>query len=145
MDQQNEARAVRRRARGLQRIASILDAAETVFAHVGFDSATTHQIADAAGISPGSLYQFFSNKEEIAQALAARYVEELQLVYTTIFSVEAATLPFSQWLDQIVDALMAFHLTHPAFHTLFDAPPSLEVAGLTQQLPKDLQTRFELG
>jgi AcrR family transcriptional regulator len=134
-----------RRARGLQRIASILDAAETVFAKAGYDEATTHQIAEEAGISPGSLYQFFSNKEEIAQALAARYVEELKLVYTTIFSVEAATLPFSAWLDQIVDALIAFHLTHPAFHTLFDASPSLEVAGLTQQLPKELQTRFELG
>jgi AcrR family transcriptional regulator len=145
MDQQNEARTVRRRARGLQRIASILEAAETVFAHVGYDEATTHQIAEEARISPGSLYQFFSNKEEIAQALAARYVKELRGVYNTIFSVEAATLPFSQWLDQIVDALMAFHLAHPAFHTLFDAPPSLEVAGLTQQLPKDLQTRFELG
>jgi AcrR family transcriptional regulator len=145
MDQQNEERVVRRRARGLQRIASILDAAERVFAQVGYDEATTHQIAEEAGISPGSLYQFFSNKEEIAQALAARYVEELQRVYNTIFSVEAATLPFSKWLDQIVDALIAFHLTHPAFHTLFDAPPSLEVAGLTQQLPKELQTRFELG
>jgi len=145
MDQQNEARAVRRRARGLQRIASILDAAETVFAKAGYDEATTHQVAEEAGISPGSLYQFFSNKEAIAQALAARYIEELQRVYNTIFSVEAATLSFSQWLDQIVDALIAFHLTHPAFHTLFDAPPSLEVAGLTHQLPKELQTRFELG
>ena len=145
MEQQNEARAVQRRARGLQRIASILDAAETVLAKAGYDEATTHQIAEEAGISPGSLYQFFSNKEEIAQALAARYVEELRRVYNTIFSVEAATLPFSQWLDQIVDALIAFHLAHPAFHTLFDAPPSLEVAGLTHQLPKDLQTRFELG
>jgi AcrR family transcriptional regulator len=145
MDQQNEARAVRRRARGLQRIASILDAAETVFAQVGYDEATTHQIAEEAGISPGSLYQFFSNKEEIAQALAARYVEELQRVYSTVFSLEAAALPFSQWLDQIVDAVIAFHLAHPAFHTLFDAPPSLEVAGLTQQLPKELQTQLELG
>jgi AcrR family transcriptional regulator len=145
MDQQKETPPVVRRARGLQRIASILDAAETVFAKAGYDEATTHQIAEEAGISPGSLYQFFSNKEEIAQALATRYVEELKLVYTTIFSLEAATLPFSAWLDQIVDALIAFHLTHPAFHTLFDAPPSLEVAGLTQQLPKELQTRFELG
>ncbi|HKF35551.1 MAG TPA: TetR/AcrR family transcriptional regulator [Ktedonobacteraceae bacterium] len=145
MDQQNEARAVRRRARGLQRIASILDAAETVFAQVGYDEATTHQIAEEAGISPGSLYQFFSNKEEIAQALAARYIEELQRVYSTVFSLEATALPFSEWLDQIVDALIAFHLAHPAFHTLFGAPPSLEVAGLTSQLPKELQTRFELG
>ncbi len=145
MDQQKEAKPVQRRARGLQRMASILDATETVFAKVGYDEATTHQIAAQAEISPGSLYQFFSNKEEIAQALAARYVEELQRVYSTVFSIEAATLPFSQWLDQLVDALIAFHLAHPAFHTLFDAPPSLEVAGLTQQLPKELQTRFELG
>jgi AcrR family transcriptional regulator len=145
MDQQKEEQPIRRRARGLQRMASILDAAETVFAKVGYEEATTHQIADAAEISPGSLYQFFANKEAIAQALVARYIEELKLVYSTIFSLEAAALPFSEWLDQIVDTQIAFHLAHPAFHTLFDAPPSLEIAGLTQQLPKELQTRFELG
>ena len=145
MDQQNEGRSVRRRARGLQRIASILDAAETVFARLGYDEANTHQIAEEARISPGSLYQFFANKEAIAQALVTRYIEELKLVYSTTFSLEAAALPFSEWLDQIVDALIAFHLAHPAFHILFDAPPSLEVAGLTQQLPKELQARFELG
>ncbi len=145
MDQQKEAKPIRRRARGLRRMASILDAAETVFAKGGYDEATTHQIAAQAEISPGSLYQFFANKEEIAQALATRYVEELRHVYSTIFSVEAATLPFFQWLDQLVDALIAFHLAHPAFHTLFDAPPSLEVAGLTKQLPQELQTRIELG
>jgi len=145
MDQQKEGKPIQRRARGLQRMASILDAAETVFAQVGYDETTTHQIAAQAEISPGSLYQFFSNKEEVAQALAARYAEELQRVYSAVFSVEAAALPFSRWLDQIVDALIAFHLAHPAFHTLFDAPLSLEVAGLTHQLPKDLQTRFELG
>jgi AcrR family transcriptional regulator len=145
MDQQKDARPVVRRARGLQRIASIVDAAETVFAHMGYDEATTHHIATQAGISPGSLYQFFSNKEEIAQALAARYVEALQGVYGSVFSVEAASLPFSHWLDQIVDALIAFHLAHPAFHALFDAPPSLEVASLTHNLPKELQTRIELG
>jgi len=54
-------------------------------------------------------------------------------------------LPFSHWRDQIVDDLIAFHLAHPAFDTLFDAPPSLAAAGLAQQLPKELQARFELG
>ena len=60
-----EAPLVRRRAKGLQRIAAILDAAEIVFARAGYDEANTHQIAEEAGISPGSLYQYFSNKEEI--------------------------------------------------------------------------------
>ena len=122
MDQRKHAQAVQRRARGVQRIASILDAAETVFAEVGYDEANTNRIAAQAGISPGSLYQFFSNKEEIAQALVARYTEELQQVYGAVFSVEAASLPFSMWLDQIIDALLAFHFAHPAFHILLSIP-----------------------
>ncbi len=145
MDQQKHARPVQRRARGVQRIASILDAAETVFAEMGYDEATTNHIAAQVGISPGSLYQFFSSKEEIAEALAARYNEELQRAYGSVFAVEGASLPFSTWLDQIIDALLAFHFAHPAFHILFNTPPSLEVASLTDDLPKELQTRFELG
>src|SRR6266511_1332655 len=52
-------------------MAGILDAAAGVFADAGYERATTNAIAAAAGISPGSLYQFFPNKEAIAEALAA--------------------------------------------------------------------------
>ncbi len=145
MDQQKHAQPVRRRPQGLQRIASILDAAETVFADMGYEEATTNHIAAQASISPGSLYQFFSNKEEIAQALATRYTEELQRAYASVFSVEAASLPFSLWLDQVIDALLAFHFAHPAFHVLLNTPPSLRVASLTHDLPQELQSCFELG
>src|SRR6266566_7982011 len=123
MDQEKHVQSVQRRARGVQRIASILAAAETVFAEVGYDEANTNRIAAQSGISPGSLYQFFSNKKEIAQALAARYTEELQHVYSSVFSVEAASLPFSIWLDQIIDALLAFHFAHPALHSAFWSVP----------------------
>ncbi len=85
-------------------------------------------------------------KEEIAHALAARYTEELERVYSSVFSIEAASLPFSIWLDQIIDALLAFHFAHPAFHILLSIPaPSVQFASLTDALPKELQTRFELG
>jgi AcrR family transcriptional regulator len=146
MDQQKDARPVQRRARGLQRIASILNAAEIVFAKMGYDEATTNHIAAQAGISPGSLYQFFSNKEEIAQALVARYTEELQQIYGSIFSREAASRSFSLWLDQAIDALIAFHLAHPGFYILLTIPdPSMSLASLTQALPKDMQANFERG
>jgi AcrR family transcriptional regulator len=145
MDQQKHAQPVVRRARCLQRIASILDAAETVFAEMGYNEATTNHIAAQARISPGSLYQFFSNKEEMAQALVARYTEELASVYGSIFSVENASLSFSIWLDQIIDALLAFHFAHPAFHILLNTPLSLQVASLTHALPKELQNNFERG
>jgi AcrR family transcriptional regulator len=145
MNQQKHAPPVQRRARGLQRIDSILDAAETVFAHMGYEEATTNHIAAQAGISPGSLYQFFSNKEEIAQTLATRYTEELQSAYDSVFSVEAASLPLSLWLDQVIDTLLAFHFAHPAFHVLLNTPVSSHVTNLTHALRQELQSRFELG
>ena len=145
MDQLKHAQPVVRRARGLQRIASILDAAETVFANMGYEEATTNHIAAEAGISPGSLYQFFSNKEEIAQALARRYTDELQHAYDSIFSVEAATLPFSLWLDQVIDTLLAFHVAHSAFHVLLNTSVSSRVTSLTRALSQGLQSRLDQG
>jgi len=103
MDQQKDAQHVVRRARGLQRIASILDAAEVVFARMGYEEATTNHIAAQAEISPGSLYQFFSNKEEIAQALASRYTEELQQAYDTIFRSRRQRCPsLSGWIRSLI-------------------------------------------
>ena len=146
MDQQPPARPVQRRARGMQRIASILDAAEAVIASVGYDEANTNRIAAQAGISPGSLYHFFSNKEEIAQALATHYTEGLQSMYSSIFSHETASLPLSVWIDQIIHALVTFHLAHPAFKILFSSiSPFLQPANLTHDLHQEVQMRFEHG
>ena len=124
---------------------AILDAAEICFARMGYDEATTNHIAAQAGISPGSLYQFFANKEAIAQALAARYNEELQHVFAAAFAIETASLPLAGWLDQVIDTLLAFHDNHPAFHILLNTPPSSDVAKLTQDLPHELQWQFEQG
>src|SRR5207245_6697690 len=65
-------RAARRQERGVRRAEAVLDAAEQVFAEVGYDQATTAAVASRAGISPGSRYQFFPNKQAIAQALGLR-------------------------------------------------------------------------
>jgi AcrR family transcriptional regulator len=120
MDRQLPARTVQRRARGVQRIASILTAAETVFAEVGYDEANTNRIAAQAGISPGTLYHFFSKKEEIAQALVDHYTKELQRMYRSIFSYEAASVPLSIWLDRLIDSLLAFQGDSRLFLDLFE-------------------------
>lgn len=134
-----------RRARGLRRMSAILDAAEICIARMGYEQATTNHIAAQAGISPGSLYQFYANKEAIAQALATRYNEELQVVYETAFAGEVASAPLARWLDQALDTLLAFHDNHPAFHILLNTPPSTVVANLTHDLPNELQRQFERG
>lgn len=46
---------------------SILEAATRVFAQKGIASATMAEIASEAGISPGAIYRYFENKEDLAR------------------------------------------------------------------------------
>ncbi|MGP4022502.1 TetR/AcrR family transcriptional regulator [Actinomadura sp. 3N407] len=54
----------------------ILDAAARVFVEHGYAAGTTNRIAEAAGLSIGSLYQYFPNKDAILLQLARRHVEQ---------------------------------------------------------------------
>jgi AcrR family transcriptional regulator len=102
-----------RQARGQQRIQLLLDMAEQLFADVGFEAATTNAIAARAGMSPGSLYQFFPNKDAIAEALATRYLEQLHATQAYSFAPEIVQLPLEARIDRVVDPLVALHVAHP--------------------------------
>ena len=52
----------------------ILEAAGQLFASKGFDAATTRDIADAAGVASGTLFNYFATKEAILASLAAEAV-----------------------------------------------------------------------
>ena len=57
------------RRRPADRPAEILEAAERVFIRSGYDRATTREIAAEAGVSEGTLYNYFGGKREILIAL----------------------------------------------------------------------------
>ena len=56
----------------------ILEAARQLFATSGFEACTTRQIADAAGIATGTLFNYFATKEAVLASLAAEAVAEAQ-------------------------------------------------------------------
>ncbi|WP_344491051.1 TetR/AcrR family transcriptional regulator [Glycomyces endophyticus] len=120
--------ARKRQARGEKRMAELLDAAAAVFAEQGFTRASTNAIAARAGASPGTLYQFFTNKQEIAEALMARYVARLQEAQGAASGPDAAGLPLPALLDRVVDPIIAFDRANPGFHALLADP------GVTEEL-----------
>jgi AcrR family transcriptional regulator len=65
-------RRLPRQSRGLMTLNSILDAAYGLFVSYGYENVTTNRIADRAGVSIGSLYQYFADKDSIAEALVER-------------------------------------------------------------------------
>lgn len=67
-------RPVQRRSR--ETVARILDAAAEVFAERGYTAATTNAVAERAGVSVGSLYQYLPNKEALLVALAERHLDD---------------------------------------------------------------------
>jgi len=113
-----ERRRARRQQRGLLREEEILLAAGALFAEIGYDKATTNMIAARAAVSPGSLYQFFPNKEAIAQAYAADVGAHLHRVYDTILAPAVTALSFPAFLDTFIDALIAFNRQYPGFLAL---------------------------
>lgn len=61
----------------------ILDAGRTVLIDRGCEAATTNLIAEVAGISPGSLYQYFPNKDVIFAAIIDDYTDHVARTVTT--------------------------------------------------------------
>lgn len=55
--------------RSRQTVATILEACSKILVHEGFFGVTTDKIAKEAGVSIGSLYQFFGNKESVVSAV----------------------------------------------------------------------------
>jgi AcrR family transcriptional regulator len=68
-------RLTRRERRAAARKAQILAAAATVFAEKGFHRAKTKEIAEAADVSEGTLYNYFDSKEDILFGIMARLAE----------------------------------------------------------------------
>jgi AcrR family transcriptional regulator len=111
----------KRQARGERRMAQLLDAAAEVFAETGYAKATTNAIAARAGVSPGTLYQFFSNKEAMASALAERYRAALEDAHAKAFDTGLATLPLPELVDRMVRPMIEVNVANPGFKTIFTA------------------------
>ena len=103
-----------RQARAERRVAALLDAAAAVIADVGYEAATLTAVADLAGASIGSLYQYFPDKPAVARALATRYGAELADRWAPLVS-EAPALSLAGLVDRMFDVVLGFLSDRPAF------------------------------
>src|ERR1700678_1004418 len=99
----------KRNARGERRVASLLDAAGGVFARVGYHAATTNAIAAEAKVSPATLYQFFPNKEAIADALVTRYATDLAKVVRAADIEELASASLEEAIRRFTGIVIEFN------------------------------------
>ncbi len=96
-------------------VETILEAAARVFVKEGYARATTNRIATAAGVSVGSLYQYFPSKDAIAVELLRRYRESLVEIIGDRLS-RADVLPFEQVVEELLSMLLKHQAINPALH-----------------------------
>jgi AcrR family transcriptional regulator len=106
----DEPRAMRRRPsqeRSRATVERILGAGRSVLLERGFEGASTNRIAAAAGVGPGTLYQYFPDKAAILDRVVERAVDDLEARITRAFlgSLRAGDDAVRHHLEALLDAL----------------------------------------
>ncbi len=104
-----------RQDRSIATVDAILDATARVLCTTGYDRASTNRIALAAGVSVGSLYQYFPSKEALVAALATRHMSSMTGVVKTKLA-EVATAPMPVAVRTIIAAMFEAHAVDPRLH-----------------------------
>jgi AcrR family transcriptional regulator len=103
------------------RRASFLDAAEQLFATLGYEAVTMTAIALKAQASIGTLYDYFSDKPALALALITQYTHEAEAYWA-----ERLEHPPSRGraalADLFIEGILEFVRDRPAYLPLFGAP-----------------------
>lgn len=133
----------RRQARGERRIAQLLAAAAGVFCRTGYAAASTNAIAREAGVSPGTLYQFFPNKEAIAIELGGHLLQRAHEAHGRAFLAENLDRPLPELIDAVLDPVIAFNCENPAFWALMHGSGIPGIAQEHDELHVGMLTRVE--
>ncbi|BAS59240.1 transcriptional regulator [Leptolyngbya boryana NIES-2135] len=108
-------------------VEAILSATAHILTENGYNQLTTNRVAERAGVSIGSLYQYFPNKEALIFALAEQHANEMvQLAKQHLEGLSDRTIP--EVLRQIIKAALAAHAVNPKLHrVLHEQIPHSEV------------------
>ena len=106
----------------------IMDAAERVFASEAFNKANMREIAKEAGISPGSIYNYFENQEELFLAASMRGADKLIKVFSDLIaddhpSIQAAAVAYVEFISKNYEYLRM--VQHSILYAQFTSGSSL--------------------
>ncbi|HTQ95320.1 MAG TPA: TetR/AcrR family transcriptional regulator, partial [Candidatus Acidoferrum sp.] len=109
----------------------------------GSAAVTTNRIAEVAGVSIGSVYQYFPDKRAIYAALHQRHMEEIdRLVEKTL--VENAAAPLAVLIRAMIEAMVNAHTTEPEFFHALQAQVPRRADG-TKDFAVRLHSAFRLA
>ena len=94
---------------------AIMEATAQVLIEQGYDNASTNRIAKRAGVSVGSLYQYFPDKKALVSELAHRHVQE-QTRLIALALEQTGKKPLPELARGVLRGVTAAHGPNPALH-----------------------------
>ncbi|NGN43720.1 TetR/AcrR family transcriptional regulator [Mesorhizobium sp. CGMCC 1.15528] len=111
-----------RQARSRATVETVIQAGARILGNEGWAGFTTNKVADLAGVSIGSLYQYFPDKLSLVDAIRRRHLEDCLAVMR---KSKADGLSPVQFVANLVHAMVDAHSIYPGLHrVLLDEAPS---------------------
>jgi AcrR family transcriptional regulator len=108
-------RKVASQERSRATVDALVEATARILVKEGFDKASTNRIADVAGVSVGSLYQYFPGEEALVAAVIERHQQEImQTVRGELAEVLAQ--PVEKAMRKLVAVAVKAHRVNPRLH-----------------------------
>lgn len=102
-------------ARSRATVDALVEATARILVREGFEKTSTNRIAEIAGVSVGSLYQYFPSKEALVAAVIDRHNEEIMTIVRAAF-VEVADMPIEKAVRKLVTVAIEAHHIDPNLH-----------------------------
>jgi len=100
-------------ARAIERVNKILDTASMLMGDPDYDKVTTHLIAEKAGVSIGSVYQFFPNVESVKIALIERLLDQYYEHFDQTISANPDVADLVEFSGLLVNTTHEFYQSQP--------------------------------
>ena len=108
-------------ARSRETVEVIIRAGARVLGELGWSGFTTNKVAEAAGVSIGSVYQYFPDKLALIDSIRHRHLDD---VLTVMRGMEQAKPSANELVEHLVRGLIAAHSIEPKLHrVLLDEVP----------------------
>lgn len=126
---------------------AILTATARILTEEGYRKASTNRIAEVAGVSIGSLYQYFPNKESLVAALCGKHSNDMVEIMESKLS-NLTDVPLEIAVPELVKAAIAAHALNPKLHKVLNEEvprigPIKEVSNAGERITKMLRVYLE--
>ncbi len=131
-----------KQARSRATLEAILEAAAHILGERGWEGITTNVVAEVAGVSIGSLYQYFPHKLALVEAVRRRHFDD---VLAVLCAAADSRLPRARRIEALVDGMISVHRRYPAAHRVLleETPRGKETGAVHDRFAVTLHQRYE--